>query len=110
MNFGKRVEHIVSRIPNGNIATYGQIASLASTPRAARAVGWILRHSRRDIPWHRVVNKNGRISIIHETLTPRVQANLLRNEGVTVERRDEEYRVDIKRYLWNPVSSNAGIV
>ncbi len=56
---------LVRRIPSGKVATYGQLALLLGEPRAARTVGWALRalRSGTDIPWHRVVNSRGRISL-----------------------------------------------
>jgi len=64
--FFVRVYQAVRRIPRGRVATYGQVASLAGTPRGARAVGWALRALRGGlaarVPWHRVVGYGGRIS------------------------------------------------
>jgi O-6-methylguanine DNA methyltransferase len=60
--FTWRVISIVRRIPPGRVATYGEIAALAGHPRAARAVGNIMRGcSRRDVPCHRVIAAGGRI-------------------------------------------------
>jgi methylated-DNA-protein-cysteine methyltransferase related protein len=64
--FFVRVYQAVRRIPRGRVATYGQVASLAGTPRGARAVGWALRALRSGqaarVPWHRVVGAGGRLS------------------------------------------------
>jgi len=64
--FFARVYRAVRRIPRGRVATYGQVASLAGTPRGARAVGWALRALRgreaARVPWHRVVGAGGRLS------------------------------------------------
>jgi methylated-DNA-protein-cysteine methyltransferase-like protein len=61
-----RVYQAVRRIPRGRVATYGQVAALAGTPRGARAVGWALRALRGKagaaVPWHRVVGAGGRLS------------------------------------------------
>jgi methylated-DNA-protein-cysteine methyltransferase-like protein len=61
-----RVYQAVRRIPRGRVATYGQVALLAGTPRGARAVGWALRALRPAlavrVPWHRVVGAGGRLS------------------------------------------------
>ena len=57
-----RVLHVVRRIPPGRVATYGDVAALAGRPRAARAVGNIMRECRRpDIPCHRVIAAGGRL-------------------------------------------------
>lgn len=109
MMFSRRVETITRRIPRGHVATYGQVAALAGVPRAARMVGWVLRHTVVELPWQRVINREGRISIVHECLTPRIQADLLRREGVPIEEHDDAFWVDLKTRLWNPVR-RAGVV
>ena len=58
--FGARVLTAVRRIPVGRVATYGDVAALAGRPRAARAVGNIMRGCRRrDVPCHRVIGAGG---------------------------------------------------
>lgn len=60
--FTARVLTIVRRIPPGRVATYGEVAALAGHPGAARAVGTIMRTSRRpDVPYHRVIAAGGRL-------------------------------------------------
>ncbi|MEX2444215.1 MAG: methylated-DNA--[protein]-cysteine S-methyltransferase [Alkalispirochaeta sp.] len=94
-----RIERIIREIPRGTVATYGQIAALAGNPRAARAVVWALRRkgAAAPLPWHRVINSHGSIS-----LPPgdgfEVQRALLQDEGVSV---DPDGGVDLNRYLWN---------
>jgi O-6-methylguanine DNA methyltransferase len=62
MEFKDRVLAIVLRIPPGRVATYGDVAALAGQPRAARAVGNIMRDCRRlDVPCHRVIASGGRL-------------------------------------------------
>ena len=62
MDFASRVLSVVRRIPPGRVATYGDVAALAGQPRAARAVGNIMRDCRRpDVPCHRVVAAGGRL-------------------------------------------------
>jgi methylated-DNA-protein-cysteine methyltransferase-like protein len=60
----ERIYAVVSRIPHGRVATYGQVARLADLPGRARLVGYALNalDGRRRIPWHRVINAQGRIS------------------------------------------------
>jgi O-6-methylguanine DNA methyltransferase len=61
-DFAARVLSIVRRIPAGRVATYGDVAALAGKPRAARAVGNIMRHcGRNDVPCHRVIAAGGRL-------------------------------------------------
>ncbi len=86
---------LVSEIPYGKVATYGQIASLIGRPKNARLVGKILSMSEYfgSYPCHRVVNHKGRLAP-HFSL----QKELLLKEGVSFI--DEEH-VDIKKYMWN---------
>jgi O-6-methylguanine DNA methyltransferase len=60
--FANRVLTVVRRIPPGRVATYGDVAKLAGRPRAARAVGNVMKHcGRRDVPCHRVIAAGGRL-------------------------------------------------
>jgi O-6-methylguanine DNA methyltransferase len=82
-SFPARVLSIVRRIPPGRVATYGDVAKLAGHPRAARAVGNVMRTSKRpDVPYHRVIAAGGRIGGYggREAL----KRALLLAEGVTV--------------------------
>ena len=95
---------IVKKIPRGRIATYGQIAALAGTPRAARQVGYALRATPDNvkIPWHRVVNAEGLVSMRlkdWQSGGDDLQKILLAAEGVAF---DETGKIDLKRYLWDP--------
>jgi O-6-methylguanine DNA methyltransferase len=94
--FADRVLLIVRRIPPGRVATYGDVARLAGRPRAARAVGNIMRACRRpDIPCHRVIAAGGRLGGYggRETL----KRSLLIAEGVSVSGRRVR---DLQRVLW----------
>lgn len=96
--------NIVRRIPKGKVATYGQIAAMLGSPRSARMVGWALNSLKPNstIPWQRVVNKAGMISIENMRATKDMQAALLRAEGVEVLSREGNLWVDVGRYLWKP--------
>lgn len=93
----ERVYEMVRRIPPGRVATYGQIARLLDWPRGARTVGWALRALKpgTGVPWYRVVNAQGRISIDDVAL----QRIRLEAEGVVF---DESGRIDLARYRWSP--------
>lgn len=97
-SLSQRIEEVVRAIPRGTVATYGQIAALAGNPRAARAVVWVLRRGDaiHPLPWHRVVNSQGKIS-----LPPGdggdIQRALLLDEHVSV---DPDGRIDLNRHLW----------
>ena len=89
---------MVASIPAGRVATYGQVAELAGLPRGARRVGRVLAALPSDsrLPWHRVINAAGRLSLPGASGTR--QQRLLRDEGVRVCDR----RVDLRRYRWVP--------
>ncbi len=106
MNFFAQVYKITKHIPKGRVATYGQIAGLISTPRAARMVGWALHlvdaKPEQKIPWQRVINSKGMISTACLDHPKEQQAFLLKKEGVNVEFTEGNYFVDLKKYLWKP--------
>jgi len=60
--FFKQVYEIVGQIPFGKVISYGEIAKLLGRPRAAREVGWAMRHCPEDLPWQRVVMADGTIT------------------------------------------------
>lgn len=97
-NFVYRVTAIVAEIPSGRVMTYGQIATLAGSPRAARIVGGIAHFGAPDLPWHRVVNKTGGMARGYSFGGPTAQRTLLESEDVTF----KNDRVDIDKCLWNP--------
>ena len=85
-SFQRSVLRVVSRIPPGRIATYGDVAALAGRPRAARAVGNILRAARQPgLPYHRVVAAGGRIGGYGSY--PQLKESLLVAEGLAIRRR-----------------------
>lgn len=102
MDFADIVYEKVRLIPRGMVATYGQIAALAGSPRAARMVGTALRRlpATTDVPWHRVINGKGYISIENLEVPAEEQANKLMAEGVVVTLENGLFVVDLKQYLW----------
>lgn len=96
----ERFYAVVRRIPRGRVATYGQVAELAGLPGRARQVGYALAALRTStaVPWHRVVNAAGAISLtpLHGGLTQRL---LLGREGV---RFDAAGRVSLDQVRWRP--------
>ena len=104
MNFYAQVYKITAKIPKGKVATYGQIAGLISTPRAARIVGWALHlvdaKPELKLPWQRVINSKGMISTTCLDHPKEQQAYLLKKEGVKVDFIDGNYFIDLKKYLW----------
>lgn len=104
-NFYAQVYALVRQIPRGKVSSYGRIANMLGRPRAARAVGYALNAlsdkkddpAYADIPWQRVVNSQGRISIVNREQSANHQAELLRAEGVAV---NEKLRINLDIYLW----------
>ena len=99
-NFYERVYEIVAKIPEGSVATYGQIAMMLGQPRSARTVGWAMRAAPRHLhlPTHRVVNRLGELSPEHVFGSKDFQKNLLLYEGITF---NEDGLIDMKKHLWN---------
>ena len=104
MEFCKQVEHITKKIPKGKVASYGQIASLISTVRASRAVGWCLHglDGKPGVPWHRVINSKGFITTTCEEHDKNMQKLLLEKDGVTVCKKEGLWWIDLKKFLWIP--------
>lgn len=95
-----RIYEVVRRIPRGRVATYGQVAELAGLGDHARQVGYALHALKDDsVPWHRVVNFQGRISVRHEPGLDRWQRQLLEKEGVEF---DGKGRIALERFRWTP--------
>jgi len=82
--FYHRIYRVVRHIPKGRVATYGIIARLAGRPGAARTVGWALSAlpEDNDVPWWRVINAAGRISLSSQDHSAVLQRALLLREGV----------------------------
>jgi methylated-DNA-protein-cysteine methyltransferase-like protein len=80
----RRIYRVVGRIPAGRVASYGVVARLAGRPGAARTVGWALSAlpEDSDVPWWRVINAAGRISLAHHGHGAVLQRALLLREGV----------------------------
>lgn len=102
MDFYKRMALVCSRIPEGRVATYGQIALLCRKPRNSRQVGYGLKMglAGEGIPAHRVVNATGVLSGAAYFEDMDLQKILLESEGVEVVRGDKGFRVDLKKYQW----------
>lgn len=93
--FHARVYAVVRRVPVGSVTTYGDVASVLGSPRVARHVGWALAAlSDDDVPWHRVINAQGRISFRGDTVRGELQRSLLEAEGIEF---SDTGRVDLKR-------------
>ncbi len=98
-SFYERVYALVSQVPAGKVVTYGQVAALLGSPRAARAVGYALRYLPRGsgVPWHRVINHQGHISPRFPSESPLLQRQLLEQEGIVF---TTEECVNLAQYRW----------
>lgn len=95
----QRIWQVVAAIPPGRVATYGEIAQKAGMARAARRIGHALRglSTNTRIPWHRVVNARGRISLPEDSGSHTIQRDRLEQEGILFSLKGE---IDLRRYGW----------
>lgn len=97
MTVFERIYEVVKSIPEGKVATYGQVAVLAGNPRWARVVGYALHCNPEPgvIPCHRVVNREGRVSPAFAFGGENIQIDLLKKEGIVFE---EDGTIDLFKY------------
>lgn len=106
----KRVAGVsAGEIPRGRVMTYGQIAMILGSPRAARAVGYAMGASGGvgDVPWQRVIDAQGRISAKNEAERPLLQRKLLEAEGVVFDAADT---CDLGVLRWAPADPEAYVI
>ena len=93
-----RIYAVVRRIPEGRVATYGQVAKLAGFPGHARMVGYALSAlDDESIPWQRVINARGEVSTRSVPGAEETQRTLLEDEGICFDLRG---RISLARYQW----------
>ena len=107
--FNHQVWEIVEGIPKGKVTTYGRIAAMIPKPRGvgvrhfraakARWVGQAMAHCPGDLPWHRVINSQGTISIRSGNDHHILQRQRLESEGLVFDGRG---RIDLDQFLWKP--------
>lgn len=99
MTFTDLVHDAVRAVPPGRVASYGAIAAVAGRPRSARGVGRVLRQlpEGSDVPWWRVINARGEITIPRSGHARPLQRALLQDEGV---RFGPDGRVDLEVFGW----------
>lgn len=103
--FSQDVYELVARIPKGRVMTYGQIAALCGSPRSARIVGQVAHWGPLDLPWQRVVNKQGGLAAGYTTGGREAHRRDLEAEGVVI--RDDE-TVDVDQLIWWPPEARGG--
>ena len=98
-HFNHKVFAFVHQIPIGMVSTYGDIAKFSGYPGYARQVGYVLRHLPKEttLPWHRVINSKGEISLTGEALQ-RQKIRLI-EEGVLF---TQAGKVNLKQFRWQP--------
>jgi methylated-DNA-protein-cysteine methyltransferase-like protein len=98
----RRIWAVVSKIPRGRVATYGQVSRLAGLANHARLAGYALHAlpASSPVPWHRVVNAKGEVSLRRDgSGHDRLQRVMLEREKV---RFDPNGRIDVAAYRWRP--------
>ncbi|HET8633951.1 MAG TPA: MGMT family protein [Gemmatimonadales bacterium] len=102
----ERIYATVRRIPRGRVATYGQVAELTGLPGRARQVGYALHAlpASSAVPWHRVLNARGMVSLPPGSRSALDQRLLLEREGVHFDQRGQ---VPLARFRWRPTSRGA---
>ena len=98
--FFERVYNLVSSIPKGKVATYGQIARMLNAPKWSQVVGYALHANPRPgiIPCHRVVDRFGQVCSAFAFGGAGVQRRLLEEEGIVFE---ADGKIDLKKFQWN---------
>lgn len=96
----ERIWATICDIPEGSVASYGQVAEIAGIPRGARQVGYALRHlpDGSGVPWYRVLRSSGRIAFAEGSDAFDEQRKRLRKEDVII----RGGRVDMRKYRWRP--------
>ncbi|MEX0733177.1 MAG: methylated-DNA--[protein]-cysteine S-methyltransferase [Steroidobacteraceae bacterium] len=105
----ERIWKTVAAIPRGQVASYGGIARCVGLPRRARLVGHALKVAPASLrlPWHRVVNTQGKISLPAGSRAHKLQRRLLEEEGVVFRNRRVDLtnaggKLDLDALLWRP--------
>lgn len=98
--FTQKILALIAAIPEGMVSTYGIIAYYGGNHRGARQVARILHSSSRKygLPWHRVINRSGKISLPPGSGYA-LQKKLLESEGVVF---NDNGKIDLEKYLWLP--------
>lgn len=96
----EKLYQVLASVPSGKVVTYGQLASLADRPNGARWAGRTLKLLPKGskLPWHRVINAQGKISFPEETEAWRRQKDLLADEGIIL----QNGRIRLKDHQWSP--------
>lgn len=102
-NYFNKVYGIVAKIPKGKVATYGQISALLGEASNARVVGWAMKAAPENLnlPCHRVVNKQGKLSPNYVFGHEDFQRAMLQAEGITFR---GDGTINMEKHLWDGMS------
>jgi len=98
-NFFNDVYEVVRLIPKGKVTSYGAIANYLGVRRSARMVGWAMNGAPKDVPAHRVLNRNGLLTGKNAFATPTLMQELLQKEGVKVK---DDQVMNLDNHFWDP--------
>lgn len=100
-NFFNDVYDVVRLIPEGRVTSYGAIARYLGSPRSSRMVGWAMNnaHQIKDVPAHRVINRNGLLTGKMHFESPNQMEELLINEGIEIKNNQV---VKFTEVFWDP--------
>ena len=99
--FFEKVYQVAKLIPYGRVTSYGAIANYLGATGSARMVGWAMNGSaNKDVPAHRVVNRNGLLTGKHHFQGTNLMQHLLENEGIEVINNKIQ---DFEKYFWDPM-------
>ncbi|MBE5971393.1 MAG: MGMT family protein [Lachnoclostridium sp.] len=108
MDFYKRIGIVCNHIPQGKVATYGQIALLCGKPKNSRQVGYALKMNLAgEVPAYRVVNSKGVLSGAFHFEMPDLQKILLTEDGIEVIWTPDGWKTDLKKYQWKNTMEEA---
>lgn len=96
-NYREAVYDIVRQIPPGKLTTYGRLALMLGEGYTARTVGYVMHGAGDSVPWHRVINSQGKCSTGKFTIPQNLQQAMLEHEGVHF---NANGKCDLSKYLW----------
>lgn len=100
LQFYNKVYQIVRQIPFGRVTSYGAIANVLGAKRSARLVGYAMNNSHdKNVPAHRVVNRNGLLTGKHHFQGTNLMQQLLENEGINIKNNQVQ---DFEAVFWEP--------
>ena len=100
-DFFEKVYAVVKQIPYGRVSTYGAIANYLGSKKSARVVGWAMNvsHQKKNIPAHRVVNRDGFLTGKKHFFGINLMKQLLENEGMII---DNNQIKNFNNFFWDP--------